>query len=569
MLDRLNQGNAARNEERETRRLLRRMERADLRLLAFPLLVIVLLSAGLIMSDQRIWNTSLSFREGPSDELAFLTLNLVLYIVFRHRRVRLVYTRLLDERVRAESLARRIDELWSILEVSSRVRSTEEIDPTMRSIAEKARECLRGDVATVFLKSADGRRLEAGIRVVPGEPDPAHPAEPLPARAGVAGTVAETGRPLILSDAREIAQRSDEREGLDRMESVLSVPLLRGNEILGAVTVARSEGAGERFALSDLQILMIFADYAAYVVRSASLQEQIRTHTRELEALSDALARARRFLDLTEAPPTRERILSRLGHDLANPLTSILGYSQLLQSIPLESKPKQYVDHIFGETRRCQEIVDGIISLLQEGDADRLSCDLNRIVESALGARTAAHAERGITVIRDLAADLPPLLGNSVLLHEAVSQLVANAEEALSAVDGERILRISTSRHEGRARLAVEDNGSGVPEELRERVFEPFFSTRSKGSSTGLGLTVAAKIVRDHGGDIRCEASEPGGARFVLEIPLNEGSPSMPAGQPPGADEPRSVDGTSPGARSLDNGAPGLLQSNRHGGAPE
>ncbi len=527
MHDGLNPDEATHAVQENRKRLLRLLRRRDQGLLFFPMLVIVVLSAGLIMSDRAFWDSHLSFREGSADELAFLTLNLILYIVFRHRQTRKLHDRLQEETMRSDMLSGRLDDLKGILEVSSTVRSTSGLASTLDVIVENARKCLQGDIATLHLRHTDESVIEpratstaTGIPVEVGS---------IPVGHGIAGVVAYTGRPIILSDENEVATRSIDAEGVAHMTSVLSVPLLDGREHFGTITVAK-RGGTHAFSLSDLQLLIIFADYAGHVIHSARLEDETDTLHHQLRHTEDALVRAQRHMSKSDKLPTVERMVSRLGQDLANPLTSILGYTQLLQQTAREGKTGEYVDNIFDQGRRCRDIVEGFLSYVRGNGAGRFECDLNLIVEQSLELEKRRFREQGIELEARFDAALGPITGNSFLLQEAVLHLLHNAEQALSEVEGERRVSVVTIKEQDRAVLEVRDNGPGVARGCESKIFEPFFSTREDSSSNGLGLPTARRIIEDHGGTLLHGHSTPRGAAFTIAVPLRSAAPLEDAG---------------------------------------
>jgi hypothetical protein len=144
---------------------------------------------------------------------------------------------------------------------------------------------------------------------------------------------------------------------------------------------------------------------------------------------------------------------------------------------------------------------------------------MNKVAEEAL----ALFAGRldGITVQRNLETELPTVLADPDALRRALANLIDNAAEAMQG-SLLRVLAIRTGLSEDgdAVEVTVSDTGHGLTDEIRERLFLPFYSTKQRG--TGLGLSIAAKIVQEHGGSIRAEANSPKGARFVLRLPLIE-----------------------------------------------
>ena len=164
-------------------------------------------------------------------------------------------------------------------------------------------------------------------------------------------------------------------------------------------------------------------------------------------------------------------------------------------------------------------LVDQFSALAQFPAPQPRCCDLNRVAEEAL----ALFAGRldGITVQWDLEPGLPEVVADPESIRRALANLIDNAAEAMQG-SLLRVLGIHSSLSEdgGSVELVVSDTGHGLTDEIRERLFLPFYSTKSRG--TGLGLSIAAKIVQEHGGSLRAESNSPKGARFLLRLPLME-----------------------------------------------
>jgi signal transduction histidine kinase len=164
-------------------------------------------------------------------------------------------------------------------------------------------------------------------------------------------------------------------------------------------------------------------------------------------------------------------------------------------------------------------LVDQFSALAEFPAPQPRSCNLNQVAEEAL----ALFAGRldGITVECSLTPGLPPVLADPEAIRRALANLIDNAAEAMHG-SLLRVLGIHTALSEdgGSVEVAVSDTGHGLTDEIRERLFLPFYSTKQRGS--GLGLSIAAKIVQEHGGSLRAEGNTPKGARFLLRLPLME-----------------------------------------------
>ncbi|HTX77024.1 MAG TPA: ATP-binding protein [Terracidiphilus sp.] len=232
-----------------------------------------------------------------------------------------------------------------------------------------------------------------------------------------------------------------------------------------------------------------------------------------------------------------KEVAQRVAHEIKNPLTPIALSAERIG---------RHLDRGQGDStsliRKCSEVilssvgtlrtlVDQFSALAQFPAPQPRPCDLNRVAEEALAL---FHGRlEDISVKLDLAHDLPPVLADHEAIRRALANLIDNAAEAMQG-SLLRVLAISTAVSEDGAavEVSVSDTGHGLTDEIRERLFLPFYSTKHRG--TGLGLAIAAKIVQEHGGNVRAESNTPKGARFLVRIPLME-----PAnGHAPEADQP-------------------------------
>ena len=228
-----------------------------------------------------------------------------------------------------------------------------------------------------------------------------------------------------------------------------------------------------------------------------------------------------------------KEVAQRVAHEIKNPLTPIQlsaeriarhldrGQADGRNGIRPDSPSiiRKCSEVILGCVGTLRTLVDQFSALAQFPAPQPRACEMNRVVEEAL----ALFAGRldGIEVRFDLAPDLPAVFADPEAIRRALANLVDNAAEAMQG-SLLRVLSVSTSLSEDGAAVeaAVADTGHGLTDEIRERLFLPFYSTKHRG--TGLGLSIAAKIAQEHGGSIRAESNTPKGARFLLRIPLIE-----------------------------------------------
>jgi PAS domain S-box-containing protein len=228
-----------------------------------------------------------------------------------------------------------------------------------------------------------------------------------------------------------------------------------------------------------------------------------------------------------------KEVAQRVAHEIKNPLTPIALSAERIGRHLDRNQPDS-----LAVIRKCSEVILGCVgtlrtlvdqfSALAEFPAPQpRACDLNAVCEEAL-AMFSGRLE-GITVELSLEPGLPPVLADPEAIRRALANLINNAAEAMQC-SLLRVLALRSSLSEDGAAVEVEvsDTGHGLTDEIRERLFLPFYSTKHRG--TGLGLSIAAKIVQEYGGTLRAESNSPKGARFLMRLPLMEPQ-TDPAGQ--------------------------------------
>ncbi|HLW97691.1 MAG TPA: ATP-binding protein [Candidatus Acidoferrales bacterium] len=215
------------------------------------------------------------------------------------------------------------------------------------------------------------------------------------------------------------------------------------------------------------------------------------------------------------------QLISGIAHELNNPLTSIMGYSQLLLGRRLTAAQAADGRLIYQEAERAARIVKNLLLFARETRPERHPVHLNEIVERTLALRSYELRVENIRLEQNLATDLPHVLADPAQLQQVLLNLIVNAEQAIRHSSGEGTICIRTWLNaNGRVALEIADNGPGIPPENIPRIFDPFFTTKPPGSGTGLGLSITYGIIQEHGGQIMVESQPGKGAKFILELPM-------------------------------------------------
>jgi signal transduction histidine kinase len=264
----------------------------------------------------------------------------------------------------------------------------------------------------------------------------------------------------------------------------------------------------------------------------------IVSHMRDLTeqmVIEEELAAQRELIFQNEKLSAMGELLAGVAHELNNPLSVVVGHAQMLLDSAAEPGVR-HAEQIRAAAERCARIVKTFLTMARQQPAKTEIVAINDLVRTAVGvARYGDPSRRQIDC--DLAAGLPPIAADPDQITQVVLNLVINAEHAIrSSGRGDHIiLRTRLATGGDAIEMEVEDNGPGIPEELRGRIFEPFFTTKAVGEGTGIGLALSHRIIHSHKGEIRLDAGFHAGTRFRITLPAAQGAAAAPAAAPAAA----------------------------------
>ncbi len=242
-------------------------------------------------------------------------------------------------------------------------------------------------------------------------------------------------------------------------------------------------------------------------------------------ALEQELAHQREALYQNEKLSALGQLLASVAHELNNPLSVLVGQALLLKETTRDESIARRAERIGAAADRCARIVRTFLAMARRQPSERVANDPNELLDTALEVTGYALRAANITIERDLDPALPAILVDPDQVTQVFTNLIVNAEQALRRREGGRRLRIVSAREgrNGDVVITIEDNGPGVPEEIRRRVFEPFFTTKAAGEGTGIGLALCHRVLEAHGGEIELADGAEGGARFTVRLPADAG----------------------------------------------
>jgi len=263
----------------------------------------------------------------------------------------------------------------------------------------------------------------------------------------------------------------------------------------------------------------------------AAAADELSSANAELEAANQQLRQAQAQLVQSAKMASLGELVAGIAHEINNPLAFILGHQNTVERLTgqlagdhLSEADKaatlaKTADRLGAMRMGLQRIQSLVLNLRKFSRLDEAESQ-NLDVPDAIGTVLALLAPKlGAIEIRQRLEARPTLTASPALLNQVVMNILSNAADALG---GEGVIEIATREQNGLYRIEINDSGPGVPETVRDRIFEPFFTTKPVGAGTGLGLAIAYAVVRAHKGDIAVDSGPLGGARFVIQLPVDD-----------------------------------------------
>ena len=451
--------------------------------------------------------------------------------------------RLFDEvKARTEDLRESLQQQTATAEVLKVIsRSTFDLPTVLQTLVESAAKLCDAEKATIT-RQKDGVLYRGEfygfsdefmeyVRNVPVVPD----------RGSATARALLEGKVVHIPDVREDPDYTfNEAQKLGDFRTIIGVPMLREGKPIGVIVMTRSEV--RPFTDKQIELATTFADQAAIAIENVRLFDSVEARTRELMQSLEELRTAQNRLVQTEKLASLGQLTAGIAHEIKNPLNFVNNFSavsvelldELQQALPntgLDDKARAEIDElanmlrgnldkILQHGRRADSIVKNMLLHSREGSGERRPVDVNNVVDESLNlAYHGARAESQEFRIR-LERSFDPAAGEVELFPQEITRVFLNLisngfyaamKRKAEALDGYEPMLTAATRNLGdRVEIRIRDNGSGIPPEVKEKMFNPFFTTKPPGEGTGLGLSLSYDIVvKQHAGSIEVD-TEPG-----------------------------------------------------------
>lgn len=215
------------------------------------------------------------------------------------------------------------------------------------------------------------------------------------------------------------------------------------------------------------------------------------------------------------------KLVAGFAHELNNPLTSVIGFSQLLLGQGGEENVHDEVGNIYKHALRCKKIIDNLLTFARKSIPEKKAVQLNDVVSNTMDLLAYQLERDGIKIVLRLTEDLPAVNADASQMQQVLVNLIENSRYELYHQTKDRIITVRTEKLGDRAVVRIQDNGPGIQQHAMDKIFDPFFTTKPVGEGTGLGLSLSFGILQEHGGTLRVVNRPSSGAEFEICLPVH------------------------------------------------
>jgi two-component system NtrC family sensor kinase len=431
-------------------------------------------------------------------------------------------------------------------------RSAFDLQPVLDTLTESAARLCNADMAAIARHDARGYYHATNYNFSVDWVKVTDPLRLQPEKGSVVGRALLAGTAVQIPDVLVDPEYAyPDMQKVAGYRTLLGVPLLRGKEPIGVLFLGRK--TVEPFTEKQIELVSTFADQAVIAIENVRLFDEVQTRTKELAASLDELRTAQDRLVQTEKLASLGQLTAGIAHEIKNPLNFVNNFSALsaeltdelndvLKSTTLADNIREEVDELTGllkdnlqkvvqHGKRADSIVKNMLLHSREGSGEHRPADINALLDESLNlAYHGARAEKpqfNVTLQRDF----DETAGMIELFPQEITRvflnLISNGFYAVTKRKSENgssgfepVVRATTRSLGDTVEIRIRDNGTGIPAEVKEKMFNPFFTTKPAGEGTGLGLSMSHDIiVKQHGGRIDVE-TEPGQyTEFTIVLP--------------------------------------------------
>jgi len=415
-------------------------------------------------------------------------------------------------------------ELKTILRFGALINTRLNIETVLDHAMEWAEEFMAAEASTVYeLDEATG---ELFVRLARGDKKTPIQGIRLRVGEGIAGHVVKTAQPLVVQDVHEDSRFSDKYDRITgfRTRAMICAPLIVRGRPIGALQVINKKSGGS-FSDSDLELLTAAAQQIAVALENAKLYQRLQ---RKFQLTEQELKKTQKRLLRSERLSAMGHLVQGVAHEIRNPIMTIGGFARRIKSKSVcEESLDRYADIILEETARLETLVQQVREFAEVQMSQKSLNRIEAVIEELVPKIEAIAGPAGAEVSIDMDDDIPPVEMDCSQMARALLNIAQNGIDAMPS-GGELTIRVQ--KEDRFLSMSVSDTGRGIPEEQLESVYNPFVTSKTRGG--GLGLTMAHRIIQNHGGEMRLESTVGQGTTVTMRIPFPS-DPPLPGNAPP------------------------------------
>lgn len=405
----------------------------------------------------------------------------------------------------------------ALYEMSKSIFSHLRLDDLLKTIVDLSFKTFRAEEVAIVLYDEQGKPYLAASR---GVDRGIEKENGVTFSQIIAEKIEKIKEPLLLTDGLHRYPEFAQFKNSKKINSAIIYPILSKNNILGLLSLNRSE-TKENFNQNDLNMVSVLVAQVSQAVENAHLYKKLEEKIAELKE-------AYRNLELSQAQLIQSEKLAALGqlaggaaHELNNPLSAILGFAQILMiEVPEDNPWRDDLKMIEESAQRCKKIIANLLSFSRQYQFDFQLVEVKEVMEETLKLCEHQILLSNVKIVRNFTENLPLINVSVIHLQQVFFNIILNAQQSMSE-GGTLTIVADYKESDSIIEISFVDTGGGIEKENLDRIFDPFFTTKKIGKGTGLGLSVSHGIIQKHNGKIRAESEGKGkGAKFVITLPI-------------------------------------------------
>ena len=428
----------------------------------------------------------------------------------------------ITERKRAESeIRRRNRELMVLNSISQTLTESLDLTDSLHRTLGQMAELFSLDATSLHLFNQEGTQLRR-IAAVGHRSEFARRFPPVAVKPELMQHIKSVHATFLSAQGLPLPPIFRDAQAKEEIVDAYIVVLWSKDRVIGGLVVGSR--TPREFSPADVNLLIAVGSQISNAIERSILYEETRQAYEDLRRTQEQLLHSEKLAAVGQ-------LISGVAHELNNPLTAILGYSQLLTSSgQLGQQGIEYADKLYKQAQRTHRIVQNLLSFARQHKPERVPVQINQALEETLALRDYDLRMHNIRIHLDLAENMPVTSADPHQLQQVFLNVVNNAVDAILEHSAEGDLWVRTALSGDRLCIEFTDSGPGVKD--ASRVFDPFYTTKPVGKGTGLGLSICYGIITEHGGTIRVRNIPTRGAAFTIELPCQPAaSPTFSASE--------------------------------------